>query len=147
MVSAQQSKQVEKGKAKMVNLLQAQLEDASPSSMDIAHVIASSSGASSSNYMQPNTEDRPLNDTNMPTAVAKPKAKGRPKKIPQSVTDPMLIDKELKRSPEEEHEQKGKVGRPRKTPLSEEPDTMLVDNELKRLGTKMPDESPQKKKF
>ena len=112
MVSTQQSQQVAQNKTKFTNLLQAHLDDISPSPMDTAHVIASSSGASSSNYMPPNMEGIPLNDPNMSEITQKPKAKGRPKKIQQSVTDPMLIDKELKRT-----------------------------------KTKMPDESPLKKKF
>ena len=112
MVSTQQSQQVAQNKTKFTNLLQAHLDDISPSPMDTAHVIASSSGASSSNYMPPNMEGIPLNDVNMSEITQKPKAKGRPKKIQQSVTDPMLIDKELKRT-----------------------------------KTKMPDESPLKNKF
>ena len=58
----------------------------------------------------------------------------------------MLIDKELKRSPEDEHDPKGKVGRPKKIQQSVT-DPMLIDKELKRTKTKMPDESPLKKKF
>ena len=146
MVSTQQSQQVAQNKTKFTNLLQAHLDDISPSPMDTAHVIASSSGASSSNYMPPNMEGIPLNDVNMSEITQKPKAKGRPKKIQQSVTDPMLIDKELKRSPEDEHDQKGKVGRPKKIQQSVT-DPMLIDKELKRTKTKMPDESPLKKKF
>ena len=146
MVSTQQSQQVAQNKTKLTNLVQAHLDDISPSPMDTAHVIASSSGASSSNYMPPNMEGIPLNDVNMSEITQKPKAKGRPKKIQQSVTDPMLIDKELKRSPEDEHDQKGKVGRPKKIQQSVT-DPMLIDKELKRTKTKMPDESPLKKKF
>ena len=53
MESQYQSEQVKKRKAKIVNLLEAHLDDVSPSSMDIAHVMASSSSmASSSNIAQ-----------------------------------------------------------------------------------------------
>ena len=142
MVSTQQAQ----NQTKITNLLQAHFDDMSPNSMDIAHVIASSGGASSSNYMPPNMEGIPLNDPNMSEITQKPKAKGRPKKIQQSVTDPMLIDKELKRPPEEELEKRGKVGRPKKIQQSVT-DPMLIDKELKRTQTKTPDESPLKKKF
>ena len=140
MVSTQQAQ----NQTKITNLLQAHFDDMSPNSMDIAHVIASSGGASSSNYMPPNIEVSPLNDPNMPAITHKPKAKGRPQK---SVTDPMLIDKELKRPPEEEElEKKGKVKQPKNIQQSVT-DPMLIDKELKRTKTKTPDESPLKKKF
>ena len=143
MVSTQQSQQVAQNKTKITNLLQAHLD---PSPMDTAHAIASSSGASSSNYMPPNMEGIPLNDVNMSEITQKPKAKGRPKKIQQSEEpDTMLIDKDLKRPLGEKP--KGKVGRPRKITLSEVSDPMLIDKELKRPETNMPDDSPQKKKF
>ena len=59
----------------------------------------------------------------------------------------MLIDKELKRPPEEEElEKKGKVKQPKNIQQSVT-DPMLIDKELKRTKTKMPDESPLKKKF
>ena len=118
MVSTQQSQQVAQNKTKFTNLLQAHLDDISPNSGDIAHVIASSSSASSSNYMPP---------------------------------VPMLIDKELKRSPEEEHEPKGKVGRPKMTQQSDPsagsslpPQPMLIDTDAKR--TQIPSNTPINKK-
>ena len=118
MVSTQQSQQVAQNKTKFTNLLQAHLDDMSPNSMDIAHVMASSSNASSSNYMPP---------------------------------VPMLIDKELKRSPEEEHEPKGKVGRPKMTQQSDPsagsslpPQPMLIDTDAKR--TQIPSNTPINKK-
>lgn len=121
MVSTQQSQQVAQNKTKFTNLLQAHLNDISPSPMDTAHVIASSSGASSSNYTQP---------------------------------VPMLIDKELKRSPEDEHEPKGKVGRPKKTQPSDPsagslspslpPQPMLIDTDAKR--TQIPSNTQINKK-
>ena len=111
-----QSEQVKKGKANMVNLLQAHLEDASPSPMNIAHVIASSSNTASSSdipaIMEGILSTEPKKRS--PEEEHEPKGKvGRPKRTQQSVPEPMLIDKELKRSPEEEHEPKGKVGRPK----------------------------------
>jgi len=108
MASLNQSDQVKKRKAKIVNLLQAHLEDVSPSPMDVAHVMASSSNAASSNYMPPNMVGIQLNEpiTNMegiqlnetPETTNEPKGRrGRPRKVQQTESEQMLIDKELKR--------------------------------------------------
>ena len=54
----------------------------------------------------------------------------------------ILLNEPKQRSPETEHEPKGKAGRPRKTPQSEEQEAepMLIDKELKR--PKIPGDSP-----
>ena len=63
--------------------------------------------------------------------------------IPQN----MEVNEPNKRSPETEHEPKGKVGRPRKTQQSEmPPEPMLIDKELKRPQKPSPPQSKKKQK-
>ena len=78
-----QLEQDNKRKADNVDSLIAHFESLSPSSMDIAHVMASSSSMASSSHIPPSMVGIQLNEPN-------------------------------KRSPEEEHEPKGRRGRPRK---------------------------------
>ena len=116
MESQHQSQQVKKRKGKIVNLLVEHFENISPGSMNIAHVMASSSSMASSSHIPPNMEGIQLNEPN-------------------------------KRSPEEEHEPKGRRGRPRKTQQSEmPPEPMLIDKELKRPQKPSPPQSPKKSK-
>ena len=59
----------------------------------------------------------------------------------------MEVNESNKRSPEEEHEPKGRRGRPRKTQQSEmPPEPMLIDKELKRPQKPSPPQSKKSKK-
>ena len=104
MASEKQSDQVKKRKGKIVNLLVEHFENISPGSMNIAHVMASSSSMASSSHIPPNMEGIQLNDPNKRPYRAgydlkepKKAVRGRPKKTQQSESEQMLIDKELKR--------------------------------------------------
>ena len=111
MESQHQSQQVKKRKGKIVNLLVEHFENISPGSMNIAHVMASSS------HIPPNME-----------------------------VEGIQLNEPNKRSPEEEHEPKGRRGRPRKTQQSEmPPEPMLIDKELKRPQKPSP-HNPKKTK-